>query len=358
MDLIPMYTYNYIFSTDDWMNEIATARNRSWAHPPPPRRFSYNATLNINRGLNIINAYSGRHIASWIYKGCSRDPIEKCVLTANDTRKLSDNDTLFVCESEIEEFTRTFLPHIRTSFVIISNRAYPKVNMHTHILDTIAPKIIENDYLLHWFAVNVGNSTGGYQNHHLVSPFPLGLKPGMGGKSQQRKPIRYFRKALLETFNNDESKINKTNPIFAGYISRTHPSRKKIPSGKELIYESYLKELKKSSYIISPNGIFPDCHRHYEAIGLGVIPITGMNPQIGSHLREGHIIYENNDWNLSSLESKLAFPAPKVNRNMVFEEYWMEHMEQIVGRRLRWWDTLKVEKDKKSFLDDFVVPMV
>ena len=35
----------------------------------PPRRFSDNVQLNIDRGLNIINMFSPIHLAGWIYLG-------------------------------------------------------------------------------------------------------------------------------------------------------------------------------------------------------------------------------------------------------------------------------------------------
>ena len=44
-------------------------------------------------------------------------------------------------------------------------------------------------------------------------------------------------------------------------------------------------------------------------------------------------------------------PPATVNRNMVFEEYWMEHVEQVVGWPLEWWD---VTANRAAVLQDFV----
>ena len=115
----------------------------------------------------------------------------------------------------------------------------------------------------------------------------------------------------------------------------------------------YLREILQSKYVLSPDGNHPDCHRHYESIGLGAIPITQLDPYFYSHLREGPIIYNNTIWNLTELNSSLPMMQPRrrsVNRNMVFEEYWIEYVERIVGRPLRWWD---VNQNTKATLDQF-----
>ncbi|KAL3918562.1 MAG: hypothetical protein SGILL_004178, partial [Bacillariaceae sp.] len=76
-------------------------------HNHNPRRFSDNTQLNVNRGLNVVNAWSGQRMAKWIYVGLERVSPPKCdtwkgrqnttkfLKHANDTALLQDNDTLF-----------------------------------------------------------------------------------------------------------------------------------------------------------------------------------------------------------------------------------------------------------------------
>uniref|UniRef100_A0A6V2FXP0 Exostosin GT47 domain-containing protein n=2 Tax=Ditylum brightwellii TaxID=49249 RepID=A0A6V2FXP0_9STRA len=318
----------------------------------PTRRFSDNTRLNVDRGLNIINCWSGHQMAAWTYEG--RKPIDKKYLTwkgepkekilydPSDATKLADDDTLFVSYAKIEEFTMDFLPYINTTFVLITT---PFHILYPAGIDLLAPNITSNKHLLQWFATNIGNYTGGHQFHPLVSPFPLGLKPHMGSRPFQH-PIPYYREIFLKTMNDTEEMTMKKNIVFAGYISRTHEGRSNIPSGPKLGYEQYLEQIARSRYVISPNGDHPDCHRHYEALGLGAIPITQLDPYLYSHLKEGPIIYDNDNWNLTELTSTLTLPAPKVNRNMIFEEYWMEYVERVVGRPLWWWDVVDAKRSK------------
>jgi hypothetical protein len=173
------------------------------------------------------------------------------------------------------------------------------------------------------------------------------LKPNIG-LAEYRNPVPTFRQIFMETLYITSE--NKTRKVFAGFIRPTNTRRMSIPSGPNLPYAEYLRELAISQYVISPDGDHPDCHRHYEAIGMGAIPITELDPILYSHLAEGPVIYNNYKWNISDLEAFLPNQMTKVNRNMVFEEYWMEYVERVVGRPLRWWD---VVQKKQCWLAEF-----
>ena len=269
----------------------------------------------------------------------------KFLYDPNDASKLSSDDTLYVNHIKLKEFTREFLPHINTTFVLITTyyKFIPWGLKHT------APILVNNNYLLRWFATNIGKYTGGYKSHPKVSPFALGLKANMGTDRDFQNPAPYYRQVFLNTINYTEA--DKTNTVFVGQLSKTTEGRAGIPSGPRLPYKKYLEEISRSSYVLSPDGDHPDCNRHYESLGLGAIPITQLDSYLYSHLKEGRVIYNNSNWNVAALEATLPFPAPKVNRNMVFEEYWMEHIEGIVGRRLWWWDG--VENKRLKLVDFF-----
>ena len=92
----------------------------------------------------------------------------------------------------------------------------------------------------------------------------------------------------------------------------------------------------KSKYILSPNGDRPECYRHYEAIGLGTMPITELDPMLFHHF-EQNVIYNTSDWNVTMLETRLN-PEPVVNRNLIREAYWMEWANEQAGLSLNWND--------------------
>jgi hypothetical protein len=92
--------------------------------------------------------------------------------------------------------------------------------------------------------------------------------------------------------------------------------------------------------VLSPNGDRPECYRHYEALGVGTVPITELDPLLYRHLKDGPVIFNNVDWNLTRMEESLPRPPLSVNPRQVYEEFWMEYAEGVVGRPLRWLDKL------------------
>lgn len=67
----------------------------------------------------------------------------------------------------------------------------------------------------------------------------------------------------------------------------------------------------------------------------------------------GNAIFENTDWNLTTLAETLP-PNPQVNQRLIFEEYWMEYVERIVGRPLRWYDPLRDVHSSLGDIQDLV----
>jgi hypothetical protein len=140
---------------------------------------------------------------------------------------------------------------------------------------------------------------------------------------------------LREMLNNE----SKDNFIFAGFVRKKNnmEARKDIPITKKKLREpEYWQLLHKSQYILSPDGDRPECHRHYEAIGMGTMPITSLDPHLHRHLK-GNVVFGEKLWNVTELESRLPL-NPVVNRRLIFQEYWMEYIEREVGRPMRWWD--------------------
>lgn len=76
-----------------------------------------------------------------------------------------------------------------------------------------------------------------------------------------------------------------------------------------------------------------DCKRHWEAIGLGAIPITQLNPDVYGFVK-GAVFDYHGPWNETEIPNILEYKAP--DQTVVFEEYWMLRMEEIVGRELGW----------------------
>jgi PAS domain-containing protein len=155
---------------------------------------------------------------------------------------------------------------------------------------------------------------------------------------------------------------NRTRILFLGPMALT-PERQHllgmtgVVNSSKLSFTRYLEEIQSSRYILSPNGDRPECYRHYEAIGMGTIPVTQLDSVRYRHL-QGAVIYANAEWkNMTALEEQLLEGRLRPStthddddhRAMVLEEYWMEYVERVVGRPLRWWDR---KRGRPSLIED------
>ena len=110
---------------------------------------------------------------------------------------------------------------------------------------------------------------------------------------------------------------------------------------KKLGRMNFYAQLSQHDYVLSPNGDRPECYRHYEALGLGTVPLTQLDYNIHRHFIGTGLIFNNTIWSVQELlETKLS-RNPTVNRNAALEEYWMEYVDWVVQRHLTWYDTLK-----------------
>jgi hypothetical protein len=181
-----------------------------------------------------------------------------------------------------------------------------------------------------------------------LSPFPYGIKEKPTGWTTKTRLVLRYRVVFLEQFNASSTKnFTKTNLILDGHVASTKERRALGFANKEkLPFETYLDELARSQYIFSPDGDRPECHRHYEAIGFGTVPITQLHPVHFRHF-ENAVVYNNTYiWTKNKraeLKRQLLLEARKNEttmdyRAMMMEEYWMEYVERTVGTPLRWWD--------------------
>ena len=155
----------------------------------------------------------------------------------------------------IHYFIKVILPLIKKPFILI-----------THNGDQLSgnyPKILNHPLLLKWYGQNMGlinNKTGG---------IPIGLENQMWNRTN-------FDTIEKNRFN------NKNNLLYLNFSEKTNKNRKKImelflskgfKKNNSLQWNDYMKELSTYKFAISPQGNGIDCHRTWECLYLGVIPI-------------------------------------------------------------------------------------
>jgi hypothetical protein len=324
-----------------------------------PQRFN-NITNNLARGANLMTSISGCHIAAWVFAVGKERQHRDCMgwrsdhqtrINMQETGPFPDikpYDTVYVHTKMLTDFIGMVLPRLKVPIVLLSG-SYDNTRAnrlpHSEVQHLLFHPMIE-----HWFCQNIINTTRLHNRPPKLDPLALGMEP-FDKNPRGPNPVVILRDVILRTA---ERLPPKSIPVFEAYTSPfTNPNRIHMPRGTKLSLPDYLEQLAKSKFVLSPGGHKPDCFRHYEALALGAIPVTDLDAETYSHLQGGPVVFGTSDWwNLT--EAKLLqlmnlTDLPQPNRNMIFEEFWMEDMERRVGRPLRWFD---IRMKNRSLLQD------
>jgi hypothetical protein len=340
-----------------------------------PRCDDVDSALNrtLQRGLNVITPVSACHLAAWVYevgppKSQNCWPVHShrhlAIQVAESLGTPPDmqaHDTVFVNVKGLWDFSQNILPQLNVSITLITGQYHKGRNdmMATHFVQTL----LDHPLIAKWFCHNIDvHVPPVLTNHSKLAPWPFGIQPAAYNPSLP-SPLPVFKEAFMQHL-----RTPKTKGIMIGYFSPyTNPERVNVaPSGPKQNLTDYYNDLAQHQFIMSPNGDRPDCYRHYEAIGLGAIPLTQLDSALYSHLQDGPVVYNlTNYWNLTQESPPLSdlkngqtvsHCPMTTNRRMVTEEYWMEYADHIMGMPIRWCDIL--QNHQRMLLQDFLFQSV
>jgi len=160
------------------------------------------------------------------------------------------------------------------------NEIHPKINNRYKLISHNSDKNITEEYLkyidekiIHWFVQNL------MFEHKKVSVIPIGLEN-----------LHIYNNGIPERFKQMiNRKINKKEKILFGFNVLTNKDKRSKALNelrvnklaeeiqKPLNNKEYLGLLNSYKYVASPPGNGIDCHRTWEAIILGVIPVCLNN---------------------------------------------------------------------------------
>ncbi|KAL7533664.1 hypothetical protein ACHAWF_004579, partial [Thalassiosira exigua] len=292
----------------------------------------------VGKCCNYINTHSGCKIARWYYlpdevvsptKGRSHrdcDSMPKHRKLVNPKNQLRENDTIYINFVSLEQFIDQVLGELSVDVVVISGQ--------DHLVESIEQqkfqKLLGHKHIIHFFCQNLGRYGGGKQTwqDNKLSPFPYGLS-GSEKLASADLGVNNLRDTLEES-------RHKSKLIYAGPLTKTNAVRKEMPQETERLPRSeFFARMTNAHYVLSPDGDRPDCHRHYEAILFGTVPITQLDSSLYRHLSGAPVVFDNTNWNLTLLADDLD-PAPVVNRNVILQDYWMDWVDVIAGTKLKW----------------------
>jgi hypothetical protein len=199
---------------------------------------------------NLISGYEFYKLAKWSV--CPRYPIKF------DPNLIQLNDIVFLnfdCFGQFVQILNQNPP--QNKFILLTHNSDQKFT-YQH-LNQIKP------YITHVYAINCE-----FQDP-LVTPIPLGFV------DSKYKPHDKFEeianKKLEKTIQCYMNFAINTNPVKRQECWNTFVNQDWVVQESNISPEEFYTQVARSKYILSPEGTGIDCHRIYESIYLGSIPI-------------------------------------------------------------------------------------
>jgi hypothetical protein len=199
---------------------------------------------------------------------------------------ISYNSIIYICIGALKYFIINILPHLPCKIILVTGDNDETCPDDVFKTNDEFLNFIESDNITHWFAQNC------VAKHPKITQIPIGLDyHTMAAQNHhwgpQTSPIEQ-EKILLDVKNSSkpfwerEIKAHSNFHFFMGtkYGYDRIDAKNNLP--EELIYyepkqnprlETWINQ-SKYAYVISPLGNGMDCHRTWEALCLGCIPIV------------------------------------------------------------------------------------
>jgi hypothetical protein len=256
--------------------------------------------LSIRRRIiRKINAVLGLHPSSYPY--ISGDGFRAMATHRHekgspaDPSAVSDGDIVFVESDLIKDFFTTVHPRIASRYVLVSHNS--DTNIGVDWIRCIDDKIIR------WFAQNTA------VRHPKIVPLPIGLE---NARYADNGIPSVFKK--LSVYSLAEWKNIHKDPciVLAFSIDTNREARQPIADKlkdssmidffpTDILADkppiTRLNRLKRAMFAISPPGNGMDCHRTWEALYVGTIPIVVRSPSTEYWKGLGLPLWIVNDWN-------------------------------------------------------------
>lgn len=330
---------NYHFSRfRDYMpNTNFTLENNKICVYYPNKEYTENYENNIEE--NYCEYISSRGIL----KSCdifSSKPTSSIKNLINyDFSKIKDNSVIYICTDAMLDFIKNILPNLKNKIIIVSG------DCDTSITNKDFDDVINNDKIIHWFSQNLE------KKHIKMSQIPIGLdyhtlfnnKNHSWGENLSPLKQEEILKSIIRNSKPfyERKKIAYANFHFFYKNSKYGYDRsdalKKLP--KNIVYyepekikrNDTWKKQSEYAFVISPHGNGLDCHRTWEALVLGCIPI--VKKSVLDPLYDNLPVLIVNDWdevNNNLLENTIKNFR---NKKFIYEKLKLKYWVDLINKK-------------------------
>jgi len=170
-------------------------------------------------------------------------------------KNVSQKDVVFLSGNLIDKYFLYFHPKINTEYILITH------NSDKNITDREYSYVDKN--IIHWFAQNLE-----INNREKISIIPIGL--------ENLRRLKFGRKKWFKNVSIKTNDILFSFNLYTNYLKR-QPAFEALQNNLDFqIFsnpEEYFENLKRTKFVISPEGNGSDTHRIWEALILNTLPI-------------------------------------------------------------------------------------
>ena len=262
----------------------------------------------------------------------------KYLIDMIQSSKMFDSMSIYVCSELLLFFVTNILPKIRHKFVLVTGDS--DLNVPKEILsENQFNSLINSKYLLKWFAQNTQ-----IQNYYKIIQLPIGLdyhtisnNPKHQWKLPNENHLPKFQEKILQEIKISSipffERINKIYVNFSTGNDRFNDraiSLKSIPTNLMVINQTFTprtinwNNIIKYAFVLSPFGNGMDCHRTWESLCLGSIPIIKA-PNFKALFKDLPVLIVNN-WSEITEDllntTIINFKSKSFNYEKLTLEYW------------------------------------
>ncbi len=276
-------------------------------------------------------ALGGEHLSSYPYlSGDTYRAFADHAIDENTTVKPQDvkqGDILFIKTDYLRSFFSYIYPRIQSPFVLITGNS-------DYTVPGPFSSFLEDSKLLGWYGMNTMGC-----KHPKMHPLPIGFANRCWDHgdlnvirwSDQRhhmmpKVITLYMNFLIETHAYERA------PLYEKFKDQPY-----CVARSRLSPAQYLQDLAASKFVLSPRGNGLDCHRTWEALVMGAIPVvitSDLDPLFAD--LPVLIIKSWDEITEEFLEAKWEEMREKEYRfEKLFADYWFEQFKSSSSLSIR-----------------------
>jgi hypothetical protein len=252
-----------------------------------------------------------------------------------------DGMSIFVGSDYLQYFVSSILDKIKNKFILVSGTSIKTCPIEVLNQGSFF-KLINNKYLIRWCSQN-----NVIQNYPSIIQIPLGLDyhavyndPKKWEKIADGKSPVEQEKIMIDVINKSKPFYERINKIYVNFevsadrFGQRKDCLKKISKSLLEMYQQKLKRTQtwinttKYAFVLSPYGEGMDCHRTWEALILGSIPIL-KSKEFVNMFKDLPVLFVD-DW--SDINQQLLDDTIEKFKNMTFnyDKLTLDYWKQIV----------------------------